>query len=339
MRPFLAIIAAAAASITLLAVLITAANAITTIGYNAKGTKPEIVSNEHWIPIDQFDSDFRTFIPGQFTHYSRSSGNGITRISLMPASFFPSFSLSPTIRSAFSGSFLTLRFADGASGWKYFIEQLSGEQRSFIEGRLGLFVEQNFGPDISFTYSVLPMLRKPSSLHLGYNSSGTLVFALEGIMNRSKTLEEKLEEFHNGFASTIPSIKITKRDLEGRFTARDVRASDEIVVSDSSKIDQWIIIQTHDGLEPSRSFITAQRGATFVISNDENALREILVQNVSITPPSVPSMTTPMRIMDGIVDTKKLHELLKGSPFEITSSGTILFSLEQRGEITTFAVK
>ena len=69
---------------------------------------------------------------------------------------------------------------------------MDNEQRSFAEGRLNYLAEEIFGTEMSLNQSITSMLSRPSILYIGRNSSGTLIVALKGMMERSKTLENAL---------------------------------------------------------------------------------------------------------------------------------------------------
>jgi hypothetical protein len=165
--------------------------------------------------------------------------------------------------------------------------------------------------------------------------------ALKGMMERSKTLENKLEDLHSKFISNVSKAGIKERDLKGRFNSRDVRVSYDNFVEEESNYKQWKIFLISSD---SRTFATAQRGAMFVMSNDENALREILDQNVSITPPSLSSMTTSLRVADGIFDMNKLNEMLDETPFVQVLNysdyqpNQVLWSLEKSGNVDTLSI-
>lgn len=342
MRPLLALITSIVTSLVLLAVLITATNMVTKIEEDQLNEiEPQVQTQEDVNCLLTDDLPILSFLPTG-TGCVLESDTEILQFRFKVSASIPNFSLSPAIKSSFSGAFVTLRFANGASSWNYLSNRMNDEQRSFAEGRLNYLVEELFGKEISLNQSIASMLGRPSTIHIGGNSSGNLIVALEGMMEKSKILEKKLKDLHNQFKSNASKAIISERDLEGRFNSRDVRVSNDNFIEKESTFNQWKIFSISYG---SRTFITAQRGAMFVMSNDENAIKEILEQNISITPPSVSSMTTSLRIADGIFDLEKLDETLSETPFsEIIKipnieSGNALWSLEKGGDTSTFSIQ
>jgi len=337
-RPIVASLAAIVAAITLLIALIIATNTITAY-------QDHFISEiEYPKPSTELNCKEKSEVPFSFLFPStinciEMEEDDFKRIKISPTSIFPKFSLSSTIRSTFSGSILTIRFVGGVRTWDYLTNQLNSSDRNFVEGSIGKFFEDIFGPDLSFKYQILPMLEKPSALHIGYSSPESLIFVLEGIIGRPKELDQILEILHKSFRSTIPNIRITERDLEGRFTARDVRISDNEVGEELMSADRWKIRKTFDRDDDSRVFITAQRGSSFAFSNNERALLEVIAQDESITPPSTPSMTTSLRIADGVIDFSQPVAASARSLLQLLSySGTILWSLEQSGDVTILTI-
>ncbi len=349
-RPILAGSASIAASLMLLAVLITATNMVTEI------EEENLSESEVQIEIESDDNCIQSKKISLYSFLPTGTGcivdldSNVIQIRFKEPSSIPDFSLSPTIKSSFSGSFLTLRLADGARSWNFLINKMDNEQRSFAEGRLNYLVEEIFGTEMSLSQSITSMLSRPSTLYIGRNSSGTLIVALKGMMERSKTLENKLEDLHSKFISNVSKAGIKEIDLKGRFISRDVRVSYDNFVEEESNYKQWKIFLISSG---SRTFVTAQRGAMFVMSNDENALREVLDQNVSITPPSVSSMTTSLRIADGAFDLNKIKSMLEDTPFvgifepfdsaqdkySNIRSNRLLWSLEKGRDKGTISIK
>ncbi len=341
-RPMLAGTASIAASLVLLAVLITATNMVTEIEEDQLSKiEPQVQTQEDVNCSSTVDLPIFTFLPTG-TGCILESDTEILRFRFKAPASIPDFSLSPEIKSSFSGAFVTLRFADGASSWNFLSNRMNDEQRSFAEGRLNYLVEELFGTEISLEQSITSMLGRPSTIYIGNNSSGNLIVALEGMMEKSKILDKKLKDLHIQFKSNASKAIIKERDLEGRFNSRDVRVSNDNFIEKESKFNQWKI---HTILSGPRTFVTAKRGSMFVMSNDENALKEILEQSISITPPSVSSMTTSLRIADGIFDLEKLDEALSETPFSeiikipYIESGDALWSLEKGENTSTLSIQ
>jgi len=289
----------------------------------------------------------RALIPEGSTHAALSFENDQIQISLVGGTPLPSSGLSPLITSTFSGSMLTLRSANISRVWKKLMNNLGDSERSFLEGSIGRLVEETWGSSVSFAYSVLPMLQRPTTIHLGKNASGGIVVAIEGIDENTRALSDNIERLFTGFSSAVPNTKVTERTFDSRFSATDIRIDEGAIREDARQYKNWGIksARAPDGIE----FATATLGSTFVLANDSAALEQILKQNVAITPPTIPSLTRTTRLADGVLSFDEASLLLKElfpamkqesrPPLLAHLSGTLLWSIEQHGTVTTLTIE
>ncbi|MBU1911515.1 hypothetical protein KKG16_03835, partial [Patescibacteria group bacterium] len=106
--------------------------------------------------------------------------------------------------------------------------------------------------------------------------------------------------------------------------------------------EQWEISLLKSTGDPLKQLATAQRGSTYVISNDENALMDILKKDKEITPPTSSSLTKGYKLADGAIDKVALAEIIKGSA--ILEDLNLLpekftFSVEQMGEVSLITIE
>ena len=286
-------------------------------------------------------------IPDGSTHTALFFEDDKTQISFIGGTPLPSNGLSPFITSTFLGSMITLRSANASHAWKKLINGLDEGERSFLEGSVGRLVEETWGSSVSFAYSVLPMLQRPTTIHLGKNASGGIVFAIEGIDENTRTLSDNIEKLFTGFSSAVPNTKVTKRTFDSRFSATDIRIDEGAIREDARQYKNWEIksARAPDG----REFATATLGSTFVLANDSAALEQILKQNAAITPPTIPSLTRTARLADGVLSFDEASLLLKElfPPLKQESlptllshlSGKLKWSVEQHGIVTTLVIE
>lgn len=281
-------------------------------------------------------------IPKGSTHAAITFEDDLTQLAFAPVNIVPKQGLSPSIKSSLSDAIATIRFANASHAIEKMLTETDDTTRSFVEGALRQLVEDAFGPNISFQFDILPLFEGPTSLHLGLNESGTLLVAIEGVAHSSKDLDDRLEVLYEGFKTTLPTTRVTQRTFDKRFSAQDIRTDDSLISEETTKHENWVINSLES--EDEKRFFTARRSATFVLSNDEDALMQILERSANITLPTSPSITSSIRISDGIIKTQELMAILEdefpilteGSllPFPLDFSGTVLWSVEQRGLIT-----
>ncbi|MBU0767078.1 hypothetical protein KKF55_04865 [Patescibacteria group bacterium] len=316
----------------------------------------QLVQEESWVFLDlsvlPFSKTFpekilNALIPIGSTHAALSFEDGRTQISFVGSTPLPIRGLSPTIESTFSGSALTLRSYNASHTWTKLTHALADTERSFLEGSVSRIVEETFGSSVSFTYDILPMFTSPTTIHLGKNSSGVTLLAVEGIDKNSRTLSEHIELLHDGFRSVSPSTQVTKRTFDDRFSATDIRIDKSSTQKETDKYLNWEIITTRTS--DRREFASAMRGSTFVMANSLSALEQILEKNVEVIPPSNPSLTVLEKITDGSVSLEDASSLIKEvfpslkseslPPFFNHLSGKLLWSVEQQGAVTTLIIE
>ncbi|MFH1669961.1 MAG: hypothetical protein ABIA92_00035 [Patescibacteria group bacterium] len=316
----------------------------------------ELAQEESWVFLDLSvlpppqtlsEKFLVALIPDGSTHAALSFEDDRIVISLIGGHPIPSNGLSPLITSTFSGSMITLRSANASRAWGKLINGLKDGERSFLEGSIGRLVEDKWGSSVSFAYSVLPMLQRPTTIHLGKNASGGIVFAIEGIDENTSALSDNIERLFTGFSSAVPNTKVTKRTFDSRFSATDIRIDEGAIREDAIQYKNWgiKISRAPDG----REFATATLGSTFVLANDSAALEQILKQNAAITPPTIPSLTRTTRLADGVLSFDEasllLRELFPALKQESLPSllshlsGKLLWSVEQNGFVTTLVIE
>lgn len=333
------ILIAIASSIALLALIITSTNSLIVLEKNEP--IPTQILSGACLNID--DSELAQKLTNIPDCIIMEKDEEMTRFSFETKPYIPKYSLSSTIRTGFSGSFLTLRFADADESWKWMLKHIDEDQKIGITGQFGLWLQNNFGDDLSFNYEILPMLSKgPTTLHLGTSESGSLIFGIEGVMKNSKELSEYMEKIHLGFRSAVPATKIVRRNLEDRFDSLDIRSDPDAVSEELMEHEQWEISLLKSTGDPLKQLATAQRGSTYVISNDENALMDILKKDKEITPPTSSSLTKGYKLADGAIDKVALAEIIKGSA--ILEDLNLLpekftFSVEQMGEVSLITIE
>jgi len=143
----------------------------------------------------------------------------------------------------------------------------------------------------------------------------------------------------------LPATRTVQRKLDDRFTAEDIRIDQSIITQEEHEHGHWQIRRTSH--EDGRTFVTASLGGTFVLANDMQALEQILERDARIVTPTGPSLIATVRLADGYAEEGALRELFPALldedvpflPLLPEFTGTLLWSLEQRGPVTTLTVE
>ncbi|MFA7681622.1 MAG: hypothetical protein WCX61_01175 [Candidatus Peribacteraceae bacterium] len=273
-------------------------------------------------------------ISQESTHAAFSITPDIISIDLIGTQTPPGQGLSPVIRSTFDAEQCVVRAAHFSQQWNTMINNVDIDTQIRVQGRLEHVLQEIVGEEVSLTYDLLPLLSGPTSIHKGLSASGTLILAVEGIGPNISTLRSVITQLEEGFRATVPSTKITERNLDNRFVSRDIRITEEETTLREDHRDQWSVRGLH--ASDGRMLMSAQRGASFILANDESALLQLLHNDASITPPTGPTLSSTVRLADGWCNASLIPEFL---PLMKENVQKILWSVEQRGPVTTLMVQ
>ena len=295
-------------------------------------------------PVTLPQNILRTLMPEGSTHAAFTFSNQTTIVELFSEQAAEYQGISPVIQSAFIGERMTVRLSDVVRAWEQILSHLDDSSKNLLQGGLEQFIADTFGEEISTTYDLLPLLHGPATLHIGQNSSGALLFALEGVASSTKNVRTQINALHRGFQSMLPGTRTIQRKLDDNFTSEDIRIDQNIIKQEEREHGHWQIRRTSH--EDGRTFVTASLGGTFVLANDMQSLEQILERDARIVTPTGPSLIATVRLADGYAEEGILEELFPELDKDETLlpllpefTGKILWSIEQRGPVTTLTVK
>jgi hypothetical protein len=177
-----------------------------------------------------------------------------------------------------------------------------------------------FGPGVSFSYDILPLLRNEKTLELSQNGSGSTFFTLHGASSNSVDLARTLALLHTSIRGEIDSTVITQRKLNDRFYAKDIRMEGSQYTS-SSTVEDWQIEQTHS---PKGILLlaSATNGEAFILTNNPQSVSSLTSGPKTPDLPFGDSITLPKVIAVGAVDTDQFPNLLR-SITPVVSEGEV----------------
>lgn len=155
--------------------------------------------------------------------------------------------------------------------WKEF------DQKDMIEGAVQQLLTV-LGEDVSFTYDILPLLERPSSIHVRKENDRVDVLLIGSIENR-KMLHQIFERMHASYAATLPTATIVRRVLDTRFTSLDARHDPTLITHETYTDNQWDIERTK-GKNSQQELITATKGNLFIMTSHATLLESALHEHV-----------------------------------------------------------
>lgn len=242
-----------------------------------------------------------------------------------------SLAQAPLHIASVDNAFVILSFAGGKDAWMRLLESMSTEDAIVTEG-IARAAIANLGSDVSFVSDLLPLITEPGTLQL-FNDNNIL---LEGSMQHSTALHALLDRVHKAYANTLPSLRVTKRVLDKRFSSVDIRNDPSMILEDQTRHAGWTLRSTkHE--EREQGLFSATQGNKYIISTNEDAIRTALSKKRTLNLPRLERKGT--LFLGGVVQLSHLQHLLAGlNPsqshfFATTQTGTLLFSSVQTGDI------
>jgi len=246
-------------------------------------------------------------------------------------------SIAPT-QQEIAGSWLTLRSRVLQYWWKQ-KEHLPPHIDQLVSGILETATEKALGPQVSFTFDVLPLFKEETTLYLGSTDSKRSFFLLSGTLFPRKERVARLETLRTKFLEGLPALRLQERSLDkGRFLARDVRFDPTQIIEEKFLQDNWhVTVIRHQSEE--RQLFVATKATSFLVSNHETAISKAIKQEgrYFAFPRSFSFKRSALKA-GGKVDMQALQEnlpFLSSMPF----SGLVMWSLEEKGRIRVLIVE
>lgn len=239
---------------------------------------------------------------------------------------------------------LTLAVASPQLTWQR-LQEFPITHRQIITSLMQQEVIDRLGEEISLEYDLLESLG-PTLFSVLEKRDGKHAFFLSGRAKTHRELSALIEKLHASVKGGFPAMQIEERTLDDRFTSKDIRFDDSDLGESEDDRSGWTVQSTkYDGT----GLYTARRGKEFVLTDSSSALEEYLEgESTTLALPVSPSLIRSSLLAGGWVRQPEVSELLKKTvkDFEIESSspllpddsGTILWSMEQRGPVTTLNI-
>ncbi len=161
--------------------------------------------------------------------------------------------------------------------WRELLKNLPQQSQIVVQGIVQQYVA-TLGTDISLEYDILPLLQEPAVLHIT-QSDGVLGFLLEGSKRDRINRETILDRIHQSFASKTSASTVTRRVLDQRFSAIDIRHDPKRIVLEQEEFEGWIIHTTKNPRDPY-PIVTATKEQSFLLSNAEEIIKEAIKSRV-----------------------------------------------------------
>ncbi|MSR86962.1 hypothetical protein EXS70_02195 [Candidatus Peribacteria bacterium] len=143
---------------------------------------------------------------------------------------------------------------------------LPENQQAIARGMLTKEVQGLLGADWSWTYDLLPLLQRESSVAWRTGSDGALAFLFHGTAGNWRDTEDRLTAFHTEFLSGLHGNIILARDLDKGLTSRLLRTDPSLTVDRTEESSGWTVRET--GQTGGRMLLTAVRDREFLVTND-----------------------------------------------------------------------
>ena len=201
---------------------------------------------------------------------------------------------------------LLLSSASMANSWKQLTELLTLKDSLLAESFVRKLVAK-IGEDISMEYDVLPLLQEPSTLHLSQTGSLTS-FLLEGSLSNTKEREQIFDRLHETIRNKLPTVRVTKRVLDKRFSTTDLRHDPDLIELEQYTLHGWAIRITRHK-EETLHLATANKGSRFIVSDNKDLIETAITHRTALQTASLSKENTVRSA--GYVDLPAFTELLE----------------------------
>ncbi|MBI3331484.1 hypothetical protein HYZ99_00815 [Candidatus Peregrinibacteria bacterium] len=220
---------------------------------------------------------------------------------------------------------LTASIGDARRLWQFLEDAIEPGQRSILSSLVSTTVERTLGPDVSFTYDVLPLLQKPVVL-VATSGSG-VTFAIEGSMDDRTVMAETLTRLQESMRRHLSQMMTVARTFDNRFPSVLLKQETSLLEIREGEEEDWSLIEISHR-ETGEGLVTARSGDRYAIGNDADLLRRVLRGEgvrVSFAP------GTRATLAGGQVDLAELQAVITETPWKRALFGPVL---RYRGPLT-----
>jgi hypothetical protein len=187
--------------------------------------------------------------------------------------------------------------------WKELHKTLPTQSATIIDGILRQYLSA-WGLGISLEHDILVLLKDPSTVHITQSGSINHIL-LEGSMKDIPSRGRIIDRIHESFISTLPATTITKRVLDKRFTAVDIRHDEGQIQNSQTRTGNWVVRETTSQINGA-SIASATSGTEFLLSDNLDTLQEAIESKGRLHTPS----STELIRSQGMIKLSEIDVLL-----------------------------
>lgn len=147
---------------------------------------------------------------------------------------------------------------------------LSADIRLLFQSTMRTLLGGLFGERISPAFDLLPLVR--TSFSLQENGAKVLV---AGNADNAQDARKTITRLHEAFASNLPGIEVISRPLDDQFSYTGIRKAEGSAERTTERLNGYDLEKSAHR-SASGSFVTAIRGTSVLLSNDEATMRKAI---------------------------------------------------------------
>ena len=249
--------------------------------------------------------------------------------------------LSPVLPLAFAHPTLVVAGSEAKQEVERIAALLPASVTLPMHGALQQSVAEFFGPDVSMTYDIIPLLEHTSILETGADPAmERSLFVLEGSLADQSKNKALMEKLRSAFVRTLPVSEQVHRTFEKGRTFDDIRANPDALGERTESVNGWDV-HTVRSPQMNREFTTAHLAGRSVIGSSRTAVLAMLDGTGAVL--RLPYSSAGTIVAGGLADMDTLHDLLQFFlPSAITlprTEGAYRWSVMEEGKIVRVMIE
>ncbi|MBI5155878.1 hypothetical protein HZA45_01235 [Candidatus Peregrinibacteria bacterium] len=267
------------------------------------------------------------------------TASGVT-LSTFVSDASPHRALSPVLPLAFEHPTLVLAGSEALKQTGALAAAFPDAITTPVRGALEQAIADTFGPDISMTYDIIPLLEHTSIFETGTDPAmDRSLFVLTGSVPDQAKNTTLMEKLRSAFTRTLPVSEAVHRTFEKGQTFDDIRANPDALEERTENVNGWDV-QTIRSPQANREFTTAHLAGRSVIGSSRTAVLAMLDGTGAVL--RLPYARAGTIVAGGLADMDTLHNLLQfflPSPVTLPrTEGTYRWSVVEEGRVVRVLV-
>ena len=268
------------------------------------------------------------------------TASGVTLSTIVNrASGYPA--LSPVLPLAFEHPTLVLAGSDALKQIGAVAALLPDALTLSARGSLEQAIADTFGPDISMTYDIVPLLGENALIETGMDADAQhSLFVLGGSLSDTAKNTVLLEKLRAGFSRTLPVSEQIHRAFEKGRTFDDIRANPDALEKNQEQVNGWDV-HTIRSPQTNREFTTAQQSERTFVGTSHSAVLAMLDGTGSAL--HLPYSTAGTIVAGGLMQYSAMQSLLQFFlPSSVTlpdKEGTYRWSVSEEGRVVRVMIE